>query len=300
MQHAFGKPHNRSSIWRWRKAQERYVWIPGRNKRGRGYSHDNRSKSFVLFTGAVIQNVNETGHCDYAAIRPREKYSGSPFGFPYRDMPDEFYQRLSDSGFPPAMMAVAVCDLVPLNLVRRRKPSSSSKLFLHQKTTVEMKKAGLPCDVENFFSVERRERLKVVLRENGTPPETVRLYLAEAEKVGFRADWISEFLREYESESDKKFIGKAPLPLSSRGTRAHRVDFSGAEISRRMACYWRKHSQFQDCKIFLRLLFTKPIPKTPFEGGLTMDDWEMNSAFQEHMRREMMNRTPAVLPKPRR
>jgi rubrerythrin len=288
MQHVFGKPHNRSSIWRWGKAQERYELSPGRKKRGRGYSHDNMTKSFVLFTGAVIQNVNETGHCDYAAIRQQGSYCG--FGFHYREVPAELYQRLASSGFPPAMMGVAVCDLVPLNLVIPRKPSSASKLFLHQKTKVEMKKAGMSCSVENFPAAERRERLKAVLREADYPPHVIRSYLAEAEKVEYKADWVQAYLREYKSPTDKKFTGKAPLPMSSRGTRAHQVEYTGAEISRRMACYWRKHRRFQDCKEFIRSLFVKPIPKTPFANGLTMLDWEVNSAFQEHMRLVRMSK----------
>jgi len=292
MQHDFGKPHHRSSIWRWGKAQESYVWVPGRNKRGRGYSHDNMTLSFVLFTGAVIQNVNETGHCDYAAIRQQGNYSG--FGFHYREVSGELHQRLAGSGFPPVMMAVAVCDLVPLNFVRPRKPSLASKIFLHQKTKVEMKKAGSLYSVETFPAAERRERLKAVLREAGSPPDSIRACLAEAEKVGYKADWVQAYLREYRSPTDKQFTGKAPLPISSRGTRAHQVEYSGAEISRRMACYWRKHPKFHGCMKFIRSLFTKPIPKTPFADGLTMVDWEVTAAFEHHMQLRRQNQSPAT------
>jgi hypothetical protein len=172
---------------------------------------------------------------------------------------------------------------VPLNFVKPRKPSSASKLFLHQKTKVEMKKAGTVYDADHFPIAERRERLKAVFRESGCEPAQIREYLAEAEKVGFNADWIQAFLSEYKSPTDKKFTGKAPLAMSSRGARAHQVEYTGAEISRRMACYWRKHHRFQDCKKFIRSLFIKPIPKTPFADGLAMVDWEVNSAFKEHM-----------------
>ncbi len=192
------------------------------------------------------------------------------------------------------MMAVAVCDLVPLNFVRPRKPSSVSKLFLHQKTKVEMKRAGTFCSVENFPAAERRERLKAVLCEADYPPDIIRACLAEAEKIGYKADWVQAYLREYKSPTDKKFTGKAPLPMSSRGARAHQVEYTGAEISRRMASYWRKHRRFHDCKEFIRKRFTKPIPKTPFADGLTMVDWEVNSAFAEHMRLVRMNRTPVA------
>jgi hypothetical protein len=246
------------------------------------------TQSFVLFTGAVIQNVNETGHCDYATIRQQGSYAG--FGFHYREMPDELYQILVISGFPPAMMAVAVCDIVPLNFVKPRKPSAASKLFLHQKTKHEMKKAGMVCSLENYPNAERRERLKAALREADFQPETIRPFLAEAEKVEFRADWVQEYLRDYKSPTDKKFTGKAPLAFSSRGARAHQVDFSGAEISRRMACYWRKHPKFRDCVKFILSLFVKEIPETPFDGGLTMVDWEVTSSFDEHMQRVRKNR----------
>ncbi len=123
-----------------------------------------------------------------------------------------------------------------------------------------------------------------------SPPDFIRACLAEAEKVGYKADWVQAYLREYKSPTDKKFTGKAPLPMSSRGTRAHKVEYQGAEISRRMACYWRKHSCFRDCKEFILSLFIKPIPKTPFADGLTMLDWEVNSAFQEHMRLVRMSK----------
>jgi hypothetical protein len=280
MQHVFGKPYHRTTWWRRLKAQDRPIRI-GRCKNGRGFSEDGQTRSFVLFTAAVIQNVNESGHCDYATIRQQGNYSG--FGFHYREVSAELYQTLAVSGFPPAMMAVAVCDLVPLNFVKPRKPSSSSKLFLHQKTKVEMKKAGTVYDADHFPIAERRERLKAVLREADYPPDIIREYLTEAEKVRFKADWIQEILREYKSPTDKKFTGKTPLPMSSRGARAHQVEYTGAEISRRMACYWRKHRLFQDCKEFIRSLFIKTIPKTAFAGGLAMVDWEVNSAFKEHI-----------------
>ena len=280
MQHIFGKPHHRTTRWRRLKAQDRPIRI-GWRKNGRGFSEDNQTRSFILFAAAVIQNVNETGHCDYAAIWQQPRQSG--FGFHYRDVSNELFQGLADSGFPPAMLAVAVCDTVPLNKITPRKPSLSSKLFLHQKAKVEMKKAGTVYDADHFPIAERRERLKAVLRESGESQVQIRQILAEAEKVEYKADWLRVYLSEYKSPTDKKFSGAMPIAPSSRGTLANDVDYSGAEISRRMACYWRNHHCFRRCIEFIRSLITRPIPKTPYEGGLTMIDWEVNSAFKQNM-----------------
>jgi hypothetical protein len=291
MQHVFGKPYHRTTWWRRLKAQDRPVRI-GRRKNGRGFSEDNRTRSFVLFTAAVIQNVNVTGHCDYAAIWQQPRPSG--FGFHYRDVPNELFQRLADSGFPPAMLAVAVCDTVPLNKITPRKPSSSSKLFLHQKAKVQMKKAGTVCDADHFPIAERRERLKAVLRESGESQGQVRQILAEAEKVAYKADWLHVYLREYKSPTEKKFSGAMPIAPSSRGTLAHDVDYTGAEMSRRMACYWRNHRGFRRCLKLIRSLIAQPIPKVPYEGGLTMIDWELDSAFKQHMQLMRAKRTTAL------
>src|SRR5712671_6713383 len=121
MQHRFGRPLHRTTVWRRRKAFERGAevppdWKPGPT-RGRGLSEELWGESYLRFTAAVIHNVNESGHCDYGSIWQREKPADSRFR--YRDVPVSLFQRLVDSGFQPAMLAVAVCKVVPLNFRTR-------------------------------------------------------------------------------------------------------------------------------------------------------------------------------------
>jgi hypothetical protein len=181
------------------------------------------------------------------------------------------------------MLAVAACDTVPLNFRTPPRPSKAAKPFLHEKAEIEVKKGGQVLGVESLSIAERREKLKSVLAVEGYSCKERELTLAEAEKVGLQADWVKAFLCGYKSQEDKRFSGALPTPPSSRGTRAHRVNYSGMEISRRMACYWRGHARFQACIRFLRLLFTRPLPKTPYPDLWSEISWEVNSAFKRQL-----------------
>jgi hypothetical protein len=279
MQHEFGIPFHRSTVWRRDRKEELEAnqilpanWKPEKS-RGRRLCEDGYGKRFIHFTAAVIQMVNETRYCDYAAIYQRRNCPVS----------ETLFESLAESGYPPAMLAVAICKIVPLNF-RTRPGAKPVKLTPGDKAIVALKKSGQTVNADSYTSERRKALFKSALRENGLSKCDMLTAINEAERCNYHADWIKEILKANESDVARRARGKAPMSESSKGTPACRVDFHGEEISRRMACYWRKHSKYRACVRFLLTLFESEVPNAPFAGGLTMVDHEINREFQRYMR----------------
>ena len=111
MQHWLGSRLNRSTVWRRHKRLDR-IYQPTSN-RGRRWVSDAEDQSFIGFTGAVVSLVLEKGYCEFNDLFPVVDKSGDPRH--YHPAKDDVLARLRKSAYPPAMMAVAVCELIPLN-----------------------------------------------------------------------------------------------------------------------------------------------------------------------------------------
>ena len=279
MQHALGRPYHRTTEWRRRKADERGA--VGKH-RGRDFSIDVYGEGFVRFTAAVIHAVNENGHCDYGSIVwPREKPPASPFALNWPPAPESLYSQLADSGFPPAMIAVAICRVVPLNF-KTRLGARAERLTLREGAIADLRRENQRVTEDAYSLAHKRRQLEEVLRNNETPERARREYLREAEKCHFEADWVRTFLREHQPRDKARGTGRAPMKESCKGTPAHRVQFpAGARLTRRMESYWKHHPRFEDCLRFLVSLFFEPdkIPRAPYKGRITMVDPELNKEF---------------------
>jgi hypothetical protein len=282
MQHVFGRHYHRTTWWRRQKALEGDAgdgWVPGRKRKGRRPSEDIQMESFVRFTAAVIQNVEESGHCDYASIEQKERPPGSRFR--YRAVPEALYHRLAGSGFPPAMMAVAICRIAPLNF-KTRPGSKASRLTPREGALHDLKREKRAVTADSYLLAYKRRQLEEVLKRDGMPASDRETILQRAEDCHYGEDWVRVYLREHKSPDEMRATGQAPMKESCKGTPAHRVLFSGAQITRRMESYWKHHPRFKECFRFLISLFSRPdtIPRAPYKGGITMVDPELNEEFR--------------------
>lgn len=279
MQHAYGHPLHRSTLWRRSKALAGPI---GKAKLGRAYADDRKARNFLGFTGAVISLVNETGHCDYPEIWQQRSRS-------YRETPPALFKKLVACGYPPAMLAVAICEIVPLNFITRR-GAQSLKPSVYEAAEAELKRKGAVTP-EGMITAVQRKKIQADLKEQGYSEHDIRTILHEAQKANFKG-WVSEFFREYRTSEERHARGEPTLVSSHevdlepakvedddeprtisrrfrirgrvKGTPAHRVRFSGgASISRRMACHWRRHPQFKACVRFLYSLFECEPPHAP-------------------------------------
>jgi hypothetical protein len=219
------------------------------------------SDSFQMFVAAVVTLMNETGHCDYAELFPSVGNGNlfinkgrllRPINPGRYHTPNERTLKAVKSAkeFPPAMMAVAICELVPLNLITRGGPDSADGLRLEakaRKATSSWEDQLLDALKREGFSDSAALESVQQLR-SGTEEERKRVCLV------------------YHCESDSpQFKGS-----SSRGTPSHRVHFlGGARISRAMASYYRNHRLYRRCLAFLKEILPEQLPRAPFTGSLT-------------------------------
>ena len=320
MQHAYGKPMHRSTIWRqgqrWAKEREENqteATMKARQKR-RGPRENSKSIDtlYFQFVAAVVGLVNKKGFCHYPEIwRDVKLHRGRPFW----KAPASLVQKISFAGFPPAQMFVAICDLVPLNHVTRGGPDSSSNGSIREKAHAMVRD-----------SISRRAWLDAKLKAKGYSRNERETYLTEAESSNYLAKWIKVIApdatvtegplpRSGEVKGARPYFDDAGLAIETvgfhshgdepdamgadelqlrperkqRGTPAQRVEFCGVKMSRTMASYWRNHKSFFKCKNFLKGLFTRPIPARPYHAMSRVDKLT-NEAFRLWMKKARKSR----------
>ncbi|HWW00477.1 MAG TPA: hypothetical protein VNZ64_12330 [Candidatus Acidoferrum sp.] len=254
----------------------------GQPKRGRSFSEDSKSESFLRFAGAVIFNMNESGDWNYASILRQEKAPGERFR--YRTIPASLFETLAGSGFPPAMIAVATAKIIPLNF-KTRSGAKPIKPAHDEKAVADLRRSAQPVSAESFELARRKAKLERILQDEGVSPSDVRTALTEAWKSGFKADWVRLYFAGHETPAEKRASGKTDSAISCKGTPAHRIRYSGVKLSRRMASYWKHHPRFRDCVRFVHGLFSRDIPSAPFDGPPTWIDHAGNAEIYRHARR---------------
>ncbi len=275
MQHAFGKPCNRTTLWRRAKAAERDASFRVKKngklveKLGRGFSNDRQNESFILFAGAVIDLQTTRGEVFYSEIFIGEKQGMA--GFVYHKVPKSLFDRLVESNFPPQLLAVVVSDLIPLAKITDRR----RRLFVNLDSR-ENETAG---ETENS-RIERRIKQNEYRNEKASKffagaagKDFIPLHSLKNEVQDAQADDEWKLMEERIDRSwSEPNTTPAPLPLRYvpikpvKGTPVHRIDFRGGmEISSRMACYWRNdcRREYNRCREFIKGLLKSPAPLRP-------------------------------------
>jgi hypothetical protein len=252
MQHAYGKPLHRSTIWRRLHKKEWKAWVGRRKKDGKprlkpGRREDDaRQQIYVEFVAAVLQLVNEKGYCNWADVRDYK--TGSRFN--YHQAEPRLLQAICESGFPPALMVVAVAELIPLNYVNR-KLSTKAAYDRKFKGSLDWNAAEPLFEQAGSYSPFKEDGSDIDAALGWTDPK-------EDEKPAMR------------------------VIRGAKGTPAHQIRFmAGAELSLAMASYWRNHRLFRRCRVFLGKLLTKPVPLGPWGDEIAMVD----HLFDEKMRK---------------
>lgn len=254
MQHQFAKPLHRSTEWRRNKRG-------GNGRLGRRWASDYEDKGFLGFAAIVISLINQNGSVGYAELEKTDD-SGNR-AYRKDKMASDIFTKLADSGFPPAMLAVAACMIGKLNC-RTRRGAKPTKTLPHEKAFLRLKESGDSITVRNWESALRREKLEIVLRRHHTKKADRNRFIAEAEKSGFKDEWVMNYLKEYQTPVDRRVKDLEPSAVSSKGTPPQSIDYiHGAKLTRQMASYWRKHRRFPDCLKFLKPLLTRELPRVP-------------------------------------
>jgi hypothetical protein len=248
-------------------------------RKGRHWASESRDEGFLGFAATVISLINKNGSVGYAELFNRSA-TGEQRSYWKDKTTDKIFDQLANSGFPPAMLAVAVCMIGRLNSKARR-GAKPVNLMPHEQAFRKLKESG-KVTVQNFETALRREKLEVVLRQNRTKKSDRERFMAEAEKSDFKEKWVFDYLRRYKTPADKRAYGQAPITISSKGTPPHQIDFlNGAELTRQMASYWRKHPRFRDCLRFFKPLLVCDIPLTPSDRFFQMPyDYFVNGEIQ--------------------
>lgn len=297
MQHGFGKPCNRTTLWRRAKAAAKILPLPdkngkdkGRLKRGRAFSNDRETESFLLFSGAVIDLQNTRGEVFYSEIFIGEKQGAA--GFVYHKVPKSLFDRLVESNFPPQLMAVVVSDLIPLAKITDRR----RRLFVN----LDSRKNETDGENENS-RIERRIKQNEYRNEKASKffagaagKDFIPLHKLKNEVAadGDGIDWEDMEERLARVGWSEPNIPPAPAPLRFmpikpvKGTRVQRIDFRGGlEISRRMACYWRNdcRREYNRCRDFVKGLIKTRTPLRPNYGfeNLAANDKSITKRFSD-------------------
>jgi hypothetical protein len=225
---------------------------------GRRQSSVPADESLLAFTGGVICLLRAKRHVAFSNLFPLVGSGNKPRYYPTHE---KVFAQLVKSGFPPAMMATAICELVPLNYLVRGGPDSASRGELKAKA-----KARVLAKSPAF------DRIREILREDDYSQSEIEktLNTIAAEPEAARNKTMRGFLMGRTDDSLRHLLGlRESQSHSSKGTPVHRVPFIGASISRAMASYWRNHRQFKHCKPFLRkLLPFVPANPYPHEGAI--------------------------------
>ena len=181
-------------------------------------------------------------------------------------------------------MAVATCEMVPLNYHTRGGPDSASANDLFWKARAAVRKTEF-------------DRLRDQLRKDGYSEKDIDVCdrcLADLSDKD-RRPILAELLQDQGSEEERHFLGhrQSATNLSCKGTPPHRVNFIGANLSRAMASYWRKHRQFQECKEWL-WWFLKSAPSHPYRNSVVTIPKLANAKFDEFMRSRRIEKTQAL------
>jgi hypothetical protein len=122
VRHIYGQKYHRNTFRNWSIASDK----------GRACGPKGDDLSFVLFTGACISTWNKERkdgerRITYYEIFNKEAVAprGQKYRYPY--VPADLRKKLEKSGFPPPLLAVACCDIMPLNLLTKGERYSFSK-----------------------------------------------------------------------------------------------------------------------------------------------------------------------------
>jgi hypothetical protein len=290
MQHRFGKPLHRSTEWR---RHQRFLKYGEQSRQGRRWTTDSQDESFIRFAATVISLINKNGSVGYGELEKTDDKLNRSY---WKDeTTDEIFDKLASSSFPPAMLAVAACLIGKLNRQTRR-GAKPIKLMPHEQAFRKLKESGMEITVKNYETALRREKFEVVLKQNRTKKADRERYIAEAEKSDFKDKWVIDYLMQYQTPPDRRAHDLAPSAASSKGTPPQSIDYlHGAEMTRRMASYWRKHPRYADCLRFFKPLLTREIPNVPSDKFYQMPyDYYVNGEFQMWAKVRQLERNKAA------
>jgi hypothetical protein len=276
MQHVAGKPLHRSTVWRRNRQLDQRSQPTG--SRGRKWASEWDEKSFIGFVGAVISLVLKKGYCDFSELFPCGKSGDSRRYHPARA---EVLTGLRKSPYPPAMMVVAICELIPLNFATRGGPGSASINETEWKARKNIR------DSRPLF-----ERLKTAFISEGYSQ-------ASADQAALSVDALPRTeqpaILSVLLPQQSPDLGE-PLGSSCAGTPAHRIDYCrGASITRAMASYWRNHRLYRKCKAWLRTLLPSSIPQAPYRERVVYTPKLLNASFVEYLKKRRRDRLGALM-----
>lgn len=264
MQHRHGEQLHRTTLWR-RKRKSSTGRLPGHP--GRHEWSQFADDVWLRFTAAVIGLQNRCGHVHWPDLVDPQGRRGLGF-----NAPRGVLARLQRSGYPAAMLATAVCEVIPLNLLTRGGPGSSDHL------TTELKARR-----DHREGVEGR--LRRALQREEYPKAELEHVLNEAKACDYRAGWIGFLL----GQDDRHVLDPRELSIP-KGTPVHRIPFPGLRISRKMASYWRTREAYLECKSFIEDLVETPIPRSPHvpDGGqMPSVPADKNAEWREYWRAKL-------------
>lgn len=267
--------------------------------------YDPVDMSFLLFTGACIETWNkerEDGkrRCAYGEIfyEQKEPPQGQKYPYRYPKVSDELFGKLAKSNFPPPLLAVATCDVIPLNLLTKGERYSSSKnTFAAKVKELASKPGGEWFEVAKEISDAhfrgdtngktvsaagrgRRDEFSHVDLEN-VPDETGPDFYAD---IDARNGWVEPGEKE---PAESRAVAWNPRDIT-HGTKVQNLTFHGRwKISRRMASYWRKNcaGEYSRCCDFIRQLLEKPWPRAPSLEGWASTAPLFNALLAEDLKR---------------
>jgi hypothetical protein len=274
MQHVAGQPLHRSTVWRRNKRLDQ-IGQPG-SIRGRKWANETEDQSFVGFVGAVISLMLEKGYCDFSELFPVGK-SGDPRR--YHPAGAKLLTSLKKSPYPRAMMAVAICELIPLNYATRGGRDSASKIETEWKARAKVR------DQQPLLARLKDAFIKDGYSETGASQAVLSF---DTVAPGEQPAMLKVLL------PDLSLAPSEPLGNSCAGTPAHRIDFClGATITRAMASYWRNHKLYRKCKAWLRTLLPTAIPRAPYRERVVYAPKLLNASWIEYMKKRQRDRAGA-------
>ncbi len=276
VRHIFGQPYHRNTWRNWHKAYGTGGQV-GPRRGG--------DQSFLLFVGACIKTWNRERKDGIRRVSYYEIFNSqrkAPRGQLYRypKVPRRLFRKLVASKFPPPMMAVACCDLVPMNLLTKgERYSFSKRVFAKMLERLARQDHGFWQAIE----IANAHFLGDTLGKTRNVSDLLTQYSAFFEAVADQSDFYDTISDERcgfapdKSDEPQPTVALRRIPEKDRvpGTKVHNIEFHGGfTISRRMAAYWRgsaskvRRAEYARCCDFIRSLLKTPLPTGPSTVGM--------------------------------
>ena len=310
MRHTTGKPYHRNTIHKQNKA--RAAGGLGKKALGLEYAYGQRNDSFILYTAACIATWNEEGSISRGKILCRTE---PPFRQRcYPPAGKDLKNQLRESGFPPPLLTVCACDIMPMNQWKAKKVDMATARELAAQRDGLLRTAVIDDDqITSATSVKTRNFTDLTARPGNSEREDRHNHQRFVESIDDPytpdmpeiVDTLNGWMEPGEREADQQPASAeaAKRPPYQAGTKVQNIDFIGGWIiSRRMASYWRgtasetRRDEYERCCRFIVSKLTKREAFLPSHEGAALTGG-MGSAVmmiqcEKDMRERQLKTTP--------